>query len=309
MGTTEALSYNRGVVLGFHWAALAFGLLVGSFLNVVIARLPAGESIVFPGSKCPKCQVAITWYQNIPVLSWLLLRGRCAACRAPISIRYPIIELLTGVLFMACAVRFGPSWASLFAFVFAGGLVVITFVDIDIWEIPDEVSLPGILIGCAFRPLVFDVPWWSGLAGAALGAGALWLVRLTYEVLRGQEGMGLGDVKLIGMIGAFVGPGGLLPTIIVASFSGTIIGVVLLVAGGGNEVAAEAEALAEAEAGTEPGDEPGDEPGEADEAAAGEDDEEDWTPPAHAVPFGPFLALGALTHLLLEPAINRWLYA
>lgn len=299
MGTTEPLSYNRAVVLGFHWAALAFGLLVGSFLNVVIARIPAGESIVFPGSKCPKCQVAITWYHNIPVLSWLLLRGRCAACRAPISVRYPIIELLTGALFMACAVRFGASWASLYAFIFAGGLVVITFVDIDIWEIPDEVSLPGILIGCAFRPLVFDVPWWSGLAGAALGAGALWLVRFTYEVLRGEEGMGLGDVKLIGMIGAFLGPGGLLPTIIVASFAGTIIGVLMLVAGGGaDEVAAEAEEVAAEE--PTPDRVPTDEDGA---------EEEDWTPPAHAVPFGPFLALGALTHLLLEPAINRWLYA
>lgn len=284
------------VVVGFHWVALVFGLLVGSFLNVVIARVPAGESIAFPGSKCPKCQTPIAWYQNVPVLSWVALRGRCAACKAPISFRYPIIEILTGTLFMACAVRFGFSWASLFAFAFAGGLVVITFVDIDIWEIPDEVSLPGILIGVLCRPLVFEVPWWSGLVGAALGAGALWTIRFTYEVLRGEEGMGLGDVKLIGMIGAFLGPGGLLPTIIIASFSGTIVGVVLILAGDGR---AEADgAAAETEDGS---------PGEA---ASGEEaeDEEEWTPPANAVPFGPFLALGGLTYLLMEPAIRRWLY-
>lgn len=267
--------------------AAILGALIGSFLNVVIARLPHGESIAYPGSNCPHCHDPIPWYLNVPILSWIALRGRCRACKTPISIRYPVVEALTAVLFVAAAVRFGPTWATPVAWLFAGSLVVVTFIDIDIWEIPDEVSLPGIAIGVVLRPLVFDAPWWSGLAGALMGSLALGLIRWFYLRFRGVEGMGLGDVKLIGMIGAFVGVGGLLPVILVASIAGTLIGGALLLLGPKD--------------GEEPP--PASEP-EADASGDGDEDDEDWEPPANAVPFGPFLALGALAELLLGPQID-----
>jgi leader peptidase (prepilin peptidase)/N-methyltransferase len=269
--------------------AAVLGALVGSFLNVVIARLPKGENIAWPGSHCPQCGDPIPWYLNVPVLSWLALRGRCRACKARISLRYPVVELLTATLFVACVARFQASWATVVAWVFVSSLVVITFVDIDIWEIPDEISLPGIVVGMVVRPLVFDVPWWSGLVGAVLGAGILWFVRWVYQVLRNAEGMGLGDVKLLGMIGAFVGPGGLLPVVLVSSLFGSLIGILVLVFGPSEE--AEDERAEEASAAPT-------------EREATDEEEEEWTPPPNAVPFGPFLALGGIAQLLLGPWLN-----
>lgn len=274
--------------------AAVLGALIGSFLNVVIARLPEGENIAYPGSRCPECRASIPWYLNIPIVSWTLLRGRCRSCKAPISVRYPVVEALTAVVFVAVAARFGATWATLVGWLFAGSLIVITFIDIDIWEIPDEISLPGIPLGCVLRPLVFGAPWWSGLAGAALGGGALWFIRWFYLKFRGVEGMGLGDVKLIAMLGAFLGVGGLLPIILVASITGAVIGglLLLLQPGEGEGEGDEAEVAHPNDDGNE---------------GAEEDDEEAWEPPANAVPFGPFLALGALTELLLGPQIDLWL--
>ncbi len=283
--------------LPLYPVAAVLGALVGSFLNVVIARLPAGESIVHPGSRCPACQTPIRWYQNIPIFSWLALRGRCASCRSPIALRYPMVELLTAVVFWAVAVRFGPSWGTLVGWFFVGGLIVVTFVDLDIWEIPDEISLPGIVLGCLFRPLVFDVPWWSGLAGAAVGVALLGGIRWFYLVFRDVEGMGLGDVKLIGMIGAFVGIGGILPVILVASISGTIIGGLLL-AFSPRAPAAEPEPVPSA---------PPEGTGEATPDEAETSDDEAWEPPANAVPFGPFLSLGGIAEVLLGPRIDVFL--
>jgi leader peptidase (prepilin peptidase)/N-methyltransferase len=170
----------------------------------------------------------------------------------------------------------------------------VTFIDLDIWEIPDEISLPGIALGAALRPFAFDVPWWSGLAGAALGAAFLAFVRWAYQVTRGTEGMGLGDVKLIAMIGAFLGPGGLIPCILVASLAGSVIGgVVLLVARRRGEGGAQRPATPEPTT-----------PEPTTESSPGDGDEDDWTPPPTAVPFGPFLALGALAQLLFGPALR-----
>ncbi len=250
------------------------GAMIGSFLNVVIARLPDPDlSIVRPRSRCPKCAASIPAWLNIPILSFLMLRGRCRQCREPISIRYPIVELLTGVLFMACFARFGRELALLWGVTLCAALVAITFIDIDHWEVPDEISLPGILLGCALRPAALDVPWFSGLAGAALGAVFLGMVRWGHNAIRKREGIGMGDVKLIAMIGAFLGPGGLAPVILLASALGVLIGGLVFVFGRKETP-----------------------------------EEGDWRPPEGSVPFGPFLALGALSYLLFEPAFRRLLF-
>jgi leader peptidase (prepilin peptidase) / N-methyltransferase len=272
----------------FHVFAFLLGAMVGSFLNVVIVRLPAGESVVRPRSKCPTCGDMIPSWLNVPVLSWIVLRGRCRACKTPISIRYPMVELMTALLFLAIGLQSGQTLATLSGWILAGSLIAITFIDIAIWEIPDEISVPGILIGSVLRPFAHDVPWFDGAIGAVIGASFLWLVRWVFLKLRGIEGMGLGDVKLIAMIGAFLGPFSLLPTILISSVVGSVIGIVVILAKKKDE---EPEVPPPVEATTE-------EP-ESTEAEADEEDE--WVPPKNAVPFGPFLALGALAELLIGP--------
>jgi leader peptidase (prepilin peptidase)/N-methyltransferase len=273
-----------------HILAFVLGALVGSFLNVVIHRLPQGMSIVRPRSHCPACGDSIPAYLNVPILSFLVLRGRCRKCRTAISPRYPLVELLTAVLFTASVARYGVSLAALAAILFSSALVVITFVDIDIWEIPDEISIPGILIGVLLRPFAFDAPWFDGVLGAAVGAAILALVRWFYFVVRKTEGMGLGDVKLIAMIGAFLGLRALVPTILMASLAGTVIGGLTIL------LAKKRPAEPEAPPPPEPTEEPT------------EDGEEDWTPPENALPFGPFLAVGALAQLFLGDLISRILF-
>lgn len=223
-----------------------------------------------------------------------------------------MVELLTGVLFLASYSRFGWSWGLLSGAALSAALVVITFIDIDIWEIPDEVSIPGIAVGAALRPVAFDVPWYSGLVGAALGAAFLWFVRWAYFVVRKTEGMGLGDVKLIAMIGAFLGAGALLPTVLVGSVAGTVVGLLLhfvtpRAAGGpsgrsgpGPDRETEAREAEAREAETTDAPRRDHPPGEP-----REEDGEAWVPPPGAVPFGPFLAIGALSQLLFAPAFAR----
>ena len=256
---------------------------------------------------------------NIPILSWLILRGKCRACKTPISIRYPVVELLTAVLFTACGSKFGISWATLSGVILCGMLVAITFIDIDIWEIPDEISLPGIVIGCLLRPIAFDVPWYDGLLGAAMGAGFLWLIRFGFFMLRGVEGMGMGDIKLIGTIGAFVGPIGLVPTILVSSVSGTVIGiVVLLFSKQTDEEPSETESRKEPEEGIESttpvveGEssnqtEDSNPISSSAETTDEDEDEEEWVPPKNAVPFGPFLSLGAIATFLMADDFRQLL--
>lgn len=264
------------------------GAAIGSFLNVVIARLPENESIVRPASRCPACRTPIKPQHNIPILSWLFLRGRCASCRAPISIRYPVVELLTGLLFLACFIRFGMTWSLAPALILSASLVAITFIDIDTFEIADEISLPGIALGCLLRPICFDKPWFSGIVGALLGAAFLGFIRWGHMVVRKKEGMGIGDIKLIAMIGAFLGPGGLLPSILVGAFIGSLIGGVVVI---GRVLRGEHK----------------EEPQPESEKAEATDDEDDWEPTWDTLPFGPFLAIGALAALLFEPAFERLL--
>ncbi|MBK8014337.1 MAG: prepilin peptidase [Deltaproteobacteria bacterium] len=288
--------------LVFMLASFVLGSLIGSFLNVVIARLPEGESIVHPRSRCPKCHDQIPAWLNIPILSWLILRGHCRACQTPISPRYPLVEILTGALYAGAFAQFGFSLAMLAVVLMGSALIAITFIDLDCWEIPDEISLPFIVVGAILRPFALHVPWYDGLVGALLGAAFLWLVRWLFWVLRRVEGMGLGDVKLIAMIGAFVGPSGTLQTILVASVTGTILGVVFIAGRRWGLWSTEEDAPANGDVTTG-------EESLADQASSAEntslDEDEDWTPHPRAIPFGPFLALGALSHVFVGRLINH----
>ncbi len=213
---------------------VAFGLVIGSFLNVCIYRLPLGESVVWPRSRCPRCEGLIPWYHNLPVLSWFLLRGRCARCAAPISMRYPFVEALSAVAVLLLWREFGTAAAFPIATGFALAMLVLFFTDLDHQLLPDAVTLTGTAAGLAvswFNPFLPGEGWarvWSAVAGAALGSGLLWSVGAVYGKLRGVEAMGLGDVKMMAMVGAFSGPRGVLLTIFAASIGGAIVGVALI---------------------------------------------------------------------------------
>jgi len=210
-------------------AALALGLILGSFLNVVIHRLPLGLSVVRPRSRCPRCQTPIAPWDNIPVLSFLFLRGRCRHCRASISPRYPLVEILgAACVWLAACTSASPAAAALRA-VLLLALLAVAWIDFDHHIIPDVISLPGIVLGLAFSPAI-GVSRTDALAGAAVGAGALYLAGFSYRLLRGASGMGLGDVKLGGMLGAFLGWKGALLTIILGSFLGSLAGIGLMLA-------------------------------------------------------------------------------
>lgn len=211
--------------------AFIYGATVGSFLNVCICRLPENRSVVSPPSTCPQCGYLIRWYDNIPVASFLLLKGKCRSCRTPISIRYPIVELINGFLTLLLFVRFGPSMTFLALFILCSSLVAITFIDIDHQIIPDVISLPGIVIGFAFS---FFVPlgWKNSLIGLLAGGGSLLLIAYAYHFLTGNEGMGGGDIKLLAMMGAFLGWRSILFIVFSASVVGSIIGVSLMIARG-----------------------------------------------------------------------------
>jgi leader peptidase (prepilin peptidase)/N-methyltransferase len=224
-------------------SALVFvvGLIVGSFLNVCIHRLPLGENIAFPGSHCPKCGAGIRWYQNVPVLSWLALRGRCASCRAPIAWRYPLVELLSGAAALGSWIAYGRSAAFAIALAYAWMLLVLFFTDWDHHLLPDAITLTGFAAGMAIAAvnpfLAGDGGWgrvWTALLGAALGSGILWGIGAVWKRLRGVDAMGLGDVKMMAMVGAFAGPSGVLFTLFFASIVGAIVGVARIPFRGGS---------------------------------------------------------------------------
>jgi leader peptidase (prepilin peptidase)/N-methyltransferase len=209
------------------FAASLFGLVVGSFANVVIHRLPREESIVFPSSRCPRCGAAIRPWQNIPVISWLLLRGRCASCREPISARYPAVELLHGAGFGLLVWNFGPRPFTLLLLVFFFALVVLAFIDWDHQILPDVITLPGILaggLGSLIPGALID--WRESLLAALLGYVAFFLVAEGYARLRGIEGLGQGDWKLAAMMGSFLGGQRLMLTVFLASLSGMTYGLI-----------------------------------------------------------------------------------
>jgi leader peptidase (prepilin peptidase)/N-methyltransferase len=213
---------------------LVLGLTFGSFLNVCIYRLPIGRSVVHPGSTCPSCERPIRWYQNIPVLSWVALRAKCAHCGAPISVRYPFIEALTGLLVLGLWWLYGPTPEFWIATPFTLAMLVLFFTDLDHQLLPDAVTLTGFVLGLViawFNPFLGEPGWsriWSALSGAALGAGLLWGIGALYSKLRGVEAMGMGDVKMMALVGAFAGPWGVVFTIFAASLVGAVVGVLLI---------------------------------------------------------------------------------
>jgi leader peptidase (prepilin peptidase)/N-methyltransferase len=203
-----------------------FGALVGSFLNVVILRLPDEEqSVVFPASHCPQCNTNLHWYENIPILSYMALRGKCRTCKEPISLQYPVVELCMALLSLALYHHVGLTLILPFHFLFLAALLAIIFIDIHLQIIPDKISLPGILIGFAssfFNPLV---SWQEAGLGILLGGGILYGVARSYSLLTGQDGMGDGDIKLLAMIGAFLGWQCLLFVIFFSSLTGSVVGI------------------------------------------------------------------------------------
>ena len=235
-------------------AIFALGLCWGSFLNVCIYRLPRGKSVVTPRSACPNCGEMIPLYHNLPVASWLLLRGKCRSCKQPISPRYMVVELLIGILFLVCYLHFGLSLAMLKCVVLGFLLVGLIFTDAETKLLPDAMTLPGIVIGIGFSLLVpvndlasrimpglvsttmrGQISWrtWSladSLLGAAIGASFLYGAAAIYLRARGVEGMGFGDVKLMGMIGAFLGTKLTILTIFAASLTGSLFGLITVLA-------------------------------------------------------------------------------
>lgn len=235
------------------------GLVSGSFLNVVIHRLPRGESVAFPGSHCPACGAPIRPYDNVPVLSWLVLRGRCRVCRAPISARYPFVELANAVLWVAVFLRV-PGWADFASGAFlCSACLALLAIDAEFRILPDRITLTGIAVGLALSFFSRVRTPASSFAGAAIGAGGLWLVAFLYEKWKKVEGMGLGDVKMLGMIGALLGASGVVVTVLLASVAGSLVGLALVAARRGSLQT--------------------------------------------ALPFGVFLALGAVAALFWEPVL------
>ncbi len=200
------------------------GLAIGSFLNVVIYRLPLGQSLATPPSTCPSCRARLRWIDNIPVLSWMFLGGRCHHCRAPISIQYPLVELVTGALFVLVTwlTPLGPLLAARLVLVLI--LIVLFGIDLHHQILPNAITLPGIGIGFLFS-LAGPPGWLDSLLGILLGGGVLYAIAWTYYAVRHEEGLGMGDVKMLAMIGAFLGWKAVLVTLILSSFAGAIVGL------------------------------------------------------------------------------------
>jgi leader peptidase (prepilin peptidase)/N-methyltransferase len=208
---------------------LIFGMCIGSFLNVCIYRLPSSKSIMDPPrSICPKCESLIKCYDNIPVISYLLLTGKCRNCKTPISFRYPIVELISGLFAVCIFLTFGLTLPGLIYYFFISTLIVITFIDIDHRIIPDVITLPGIPVFCLSTFAIHEISFKDSLLGLLAGGGSLYIVGLAYYLLKKKEGMGGGDIKLLAMIGALLGWKGVLFTIFVSSALGTIVGFILI---------------------------------------------------------------------------------
>ncbi len=254
------------IELQIYFIVLIYGLCIGSFLNVCIFRIPESLSIIKPRSSCPKCKTPIKSYDNIPVLSYIFLRGKCRTCKIPISPRYPLTEFFTGMMWVFTYMKFGFSIEFFIYVIFISVLIVITFIDLDHQIIPDIISLPGIPI---FFIAALIIPsaslldaFITSIVGILAGGGSLLFVAWSYELITKNEGMGGGDIKLLAMIGALIGIKGVLFTIFASSAIGTIIGLCVMVATRNNMKL--------------------------------------------AIPFGPFLATGAVLYLFFGQQVIHW---
>ena len=212
-----------------NFFAFIFGAAVGSFLNVCIFRMPAKTSIIKPLSQCPHCHHPIRFYDNIPLISYIVLRGKCRDCSGKISWRYPLVELITAVLSLLLFLQFGLTLRFLIFFVFTSVLIVIAFIDLDHRIIPDILTLPGIPIFFLLAVFIVKVPWLEALLGILIGGGILFAIAFGYELISKREGMGGGDIKLLAMIGGFLGWKSLLFVLLVSSFLGAIVGVSIMI--------------------------------------------------------------------------------
>ena len=209
--------------------AFIFGAAIGSFLNVCIFRLPAKTSIITPGSRCPHCLKPLRFYDNIPLISFILLRGKCRDCGGKISWRYPLVELLTAVFALMLFLKFGLTLKFFAFFIFVAVLIVITFIDLDHQIIPDIISLPGIPLFFLAAIFLVRIPWLEALLGLLIGGGILFAIAVVYELITKREGMGGGDIKLLAMIGGFLGWKSLMFVLFFSSFSGAIIGITAMI--------------------------------------------------------------------------------
>jgi leader peptidase (prepilin peptidase)/N-methyltransferase len=242
--------------------SIMFGAIVGSFLNVCIIRLPKEESIISPGSHCPHCNHPIKFYDNIPLISYLLLRGKCRYCKRSISAQYPLVEGITAIGSLLLFLKYGLSWSYLFYFSFVAALIVITVIDLYHQIIPDVISIPWIGVGLLGALIIPHITFFNSLLGILLGGGSLFVVATLYQWLFKREGMGGGDVKLLAMIGAFLGWESVILTILLSSLIGSITGIIII-------------------------------------ALKGKDFK-------YAIPFGPFLSLGAVIALFYKNEIISW---
>ena len=252
----------------FVWgqvAAFMTGCIFGSFYNVVIHRLPLGQSIVRPASRCPGCGNAIAAYDNIPLLSYIFLGGKCRHCKSRISFRYPVVEAFSGLLALLLFRRYGLHSQLPIEFVFCSLLLIITMIDLDTMEIPDVLSLSGIVLGLGFSFFTPRLSWSQSLTGIALGGGIFYLIAEGFSRLRHKEGLGGGDIKLLAMIGAFLGWKGVVFTILTSSVSGIIIATPLMWRSGKDL--------------------------------------------ASHLPYGPFLALGAVSYVFWGELFFHWYFS
>jgi len=280
----------------FMVVSFVLGALVGSFCNVCASRWPAGESVISPRSRCPRCKTPIAWFDNIPLISWLLLGAKCRHCSQPISWQYPLVEALTGVLFFCVYWRFGFTIATPVYMLYAAALVVVTFQDLADWTIPNEITFPGIPLGLVLA--LVGMAWpdsglrvtdiFDALLGIVLGGGILYtLDRVTVLVLK-KPGMGFGDVKLLAMIGAFLGWQGVLGTLMMASVVGSAVGIAMILYFRAKPASTPAEAPVVDTASPAPS------------ASASSE--------GHYLPFGPYLALGGLLFMFFGPELIAWYF-
>jgi leader peptidase (prepilin peptidase)/N-methyltransferase len=210
-----------------------FGLCIGSFLNVCAYRLPLGKSIVYPGSRCTSCGRELSWFDNLPVLSWVALRGRCRTCKQSVSWMYPAVEIVTALVFFVTYLTYGLTLLGVVRVVFACAMIVLFVTDLQHKILPNVITLPGVVLG--FVVSFFLPPGWtSSLIGLIVGGGFLLAIAEAYHRIRGQEGLGMGDVKLLAMIGAFLGWKLVLLTLVFASFTGSLAGGLLIASGRGS---------------------------------------------------------------------------